>query len=115
MSHLGHRRIVNTSALLSRSFCRRTEVFMILRTDQQLNLHFIINVLYIEIIHNLGKHQVFHFICYRINGFARVCQWKSGTASVNTDSQWSKQESCFARANKVWLAVNHNTSVTSGE
>ena len=27
---------------------------------------------------------------------------------MNTDCQWSKQE-----ANQVWLAVNHNTSVTS--
>ena len=34
---------------------------------------------------------------------------------VNTDSQWSKQEACFARVTQVWLAVNHNTSVTSGE
>ena len=42
-------------------------------------------------------------------------KWKSGTASLNTDSQWSKQEACFARATQVWLAVNHNTSVTSGE
>ena len=33
---------------------------------------------------------------------------------MNTDSQWSKQEACFARATQVWLAVNHNTSVTSG-
>ena len=30
---------------------------------------------------------------------------KNGTASVNTDSQWSKQEACFARAIQVWLAV----------
>ena len=34
---------------------------------------------------------------------------------MNTDSQWSKQEAYFARATQVWLAVNHNTSVTSGE
>ena len=26
-----------------------------------------------------------------------------------------QQEACFASANQVWLAVNHNTSVTSGE
>ena len=31
------------------------------------------------------------------------------------DSQWSKHEDCFARVNQVWLAVNHNASVTSGE
>ena len=30
-------------------------------------------------------------------------------------SQWSKQEACFACAIQVWLAVNHNTSVTSGK
>ena len=24
-------------------------------------------------------------------------------------------EQCFARATRVWVAVNHNTSVTSGE
>ena len=29
---------------------------------------------------------------------------------MNTDSQWSKQEACFAHATQVWLAVNHNTS-----
>ena len=40
---------------------------------------------------------------------------QSGTLSVNMDSQWSKQEACFARATQVWLPVNHNTSVTSGE
>ena len=34
---------------------------------------------------------------------------------MDTDSQWSKQEACFACATHVWLAVNHNTSVTSGE
>ena len=47
---------------------------------------------------------------YRFTGLR-----KSGTASLNTDSQWSKQEACFAHATRVWLAVNHNTSVTSGE
>ena len=30
---------------------------------------------------------------------------------MNTDSQWSNQEACFARANQVRFAVNHNTSV----
>ena len=32
---------------------------------------------------------------------------------MNTESQCSKQEACFARATLVWLAVIHNTSVTS--
>ena len=34
---------------------------------------------------------------------------------MNTDCQWSNQEACFGRATRVWLAVNHNTSVTSGK
>ena len=29
---------------------------------------------------------------------------------MNTDSQWSKQETCFSLSNQVRLAVNHNTS-----
>ena len=33
----------------------------------------------------------------------------------NTDSQWSKQETHFTCATRVWLAVNLNTSVSSGE
>ena len=48
----------------------------------------------------------------RINGFVGV---QSETASMNTYSQWSKKEACFARATWVWLVVNHKTSVTSGE
>ena len=39
---------------------------------------------------------------------------KSRTANVNTDSQCNKQEACSACGNQVWLAVNHNTSATSG-
>ena len=46
---------------------------------------------------------------------SRSVKCKSGTASLNTDSQWSKQWTCFARATHVWLAVNHNTSITYGE
>ena len=34
---------------------------------------------------------------------------------MNTDSQRSKQEACFARATRVWLAINHNTCVPYGE
>ena len=34
---------------------------------------------------------------------------------MNTDSQWSKQESCFALATQLWFTVNHNTSFTSGD
>ena len=50
--------------------------------------------------------------------YQRIC-WsvkrRNETASVNTDSQLSKQEACFARATHVWLTVNHNTSITSGK
>ena len=31
-----------------------------------------------------------------------------------SEARRSEQEACFARATRVWLAVNHNTSVTSG-
>ena len=31
------------------------------------------------------------------------------------ERQWSKQEACFARATRMWLAVNQITSITSGE
>ena len=51
-----------------------------------------------------------YLICNRINSFVGAL-----TASVNMDSQWSEQEACFAHATRGWLAVNHNTSVTSGE
>ena len=30
---------------------------------------------------------------------------------MNTDSQWRKQEACFACATQVWIAVNLNTRV----
>ena len=36
-------------------------------------------------------------------------------SQLEHDSQWSKQEACFARATKVWLAVNYNASITFGE
>ena len=47
--------------------------------------------------------------------FSRSVKWKSGKSHLNTDIKWSKQEACFAHATQVWLAVNHNTSITSGE
>ena len=75
-------------------------------------LHFIINNWYIENIYNLGDKTILYLIFNRINGFVGVQKRKSGTASVNTYSRWSKREACFARASQVWLAVNHNTSVT---
>ena len=56
-------------------------------------------------VFNIKSNQRF---CWKVNR-------KSGAASVNTNSQWSKQKACFARATRVWLAVNHNTSVTPSE
>ena len=49
------------------------------------------------------------------SGFCWSVKRKSETASVNRDSQSSKQEAWFACATQVWLAVNRNTSVTSGK
>ena len=49
------------------------------------------------------------------NHLCQCVKQNSGTASVNTDSQWSKQEACFAHEIQVWLPVTHNTSVTSGQ
>ena len=40
---------------------------------------------------------------------------KPEKASVNTDSQRSKQEACFACANQLWPAEIHDTYVTSDD
>ena len=41
---------------------------------------------------------------------------KNGTASVNTDSQWSKQEACFARATRCGsLSVTTPVSLLANE
>ena len=64
---------------------------------------------------SLGMKTDLNLNDYRINGLVGSGKWKSETASLNTDSQWSKQEACFARVTQVWLAVNHNTSITPGE
>ena len=105
--------IMNTSGLL-----QETRSIHDSKNIPKLNLLLIFTYnnkyLNIEIIYNLGKKQ----FCIWYVIVLTVC-WtvkrKSGTASVNTDSQCSKQETCFALATQVWLAVNHNTSVTSGE
>ena len=51
----------------------------------------------------------------RIKRFCLSVKQKSWTASVKAESYWSIQEACFACVTQVSLAVNHNTSVTSGE
>ena len=75
---------------------------------------FYFKYLNIKSIYDLGK-TVLYLILNRINVFCWKVNRKSGAASVNTNSQWSKQKACFARATRVWLAVNHNPSVTPGE
>ena len=41
---------------------------------------------------------------------------KSGTASLNTDSQWSKQEACFACATQCgWLSITTPVSLLANE
>ena len=66
------------------------------------------------IIWSRGPHSfvfnmlVYYRFCWNVN-------WKSGTASVKTHSQWSKQEACFAHVTQVWLPVNHNTNVMSAK
>ena len=72
-------------------------------------------LIYRNYIYNLRNKTVLYLICNHINCFLGSVKRKSGTASLNKDSQWSKQEACFACTTQVWLAVNHNTSVTSGE
>ena len=54
-----------------------------------------------KIILNLGIKPDFYLKYNRIKGL--VGEWKSGTASLNTDSQWSKHEACFARSTQMWL------------
>ena len=63
-----------------------------------------------ELLYNLGDKTILYLTFHRLNYFCWSVKQKRGTASVDTDSQ----EACFARATHVWLAVNHNTSVTSG-
>ena len=45
-------------------------------------------------IYNLGNQTVLFLVIDHINHFVWSVKWKSGTASVSTDSQWSKQEAC---------------------
>ena len=80
----------------------------------KIDLLLIFTFYYKYLIHNLDK-KVLCLICNRINVFVGSVKRKSRTASVNTDIQWSKQKACFVHATQVWLAVNHNTRVTSGE
>ena len=71
---------------------------------------------YLKYANYFRKQKSFVFLKYVILLTVSLeCKRKSETASVNTDSQWSKREACFALATQIWLTVNHNTSVTSGE
>ena len=57
-----------------------------------------------EIIYNSRGKTILYLI---VLTFCTRAKQKSGTASVNKDSQWSKQEACFARETQVCVAVNH--------
>ena len=99
--------------------CKRPEVFMIPWTDQKLNVLLIFIFHYkrlskIKILFKIQDKTFFILICNRIYGFCWSVTRKGGTANVNTDSQWGKQEACFARTAQVWLSFNLNTRVTSG-
>ena len=43
------------------------------------------------------------------------CKMEKAEQRVRTRTANGANRSLFARATQVWLAVNHNTSVTSGE
>ena len=81
---------------------------MIPWTFQKLNLLLDIFIFYyryisdIEIIYNLGKKSFVLTVLLE-------CKMEK------RNSQWGKQEACFARATRVWFAGNHNTSITSCE
>ena len=47
--------------------------------------------------------------------FSPSVKRKCGTASANTDSQWSKQEACFARATQMWLSITTPVSHLANE
>ena len=69
-----------------------------------------------KIIFNLGIKTVLYLnIVLMVLTVLSECKTEKGMASLNTDSQWSKQEACSALATRVRLEINHNTSITSGE
>ena len=71
--------------------------------------HYILNAPRIYI----GNKTVLYFICTRITVFVGVVL--NEKAEKPCEHRQPKQEAGFARANQVWLVINHNTSVTSGE
>ena len=64
------------------------------------------------IIYKLENKTALYFICNRINGQNRKVEQPMRS---RTGNKANKQVDCFARANQVWLTVNHNNSVTSGK
>ena len=67
---------------------------------------------------NISKMKFFAYI-YILLIFLSVllsAKRKSGTASVNTDSQWSTQEACFACVMQVWhLAITTPVPLLANE
>ena len=62
---------------------------------------------------NLGIETVLYLKYNHINCY--VCKIKKRNSQLEHYSQWSKQEACFAHATRVWVAVDHNSSNTSGK
>ena len=40
---------------------------------------------------------------------------EKGNSQLEHGQPMEQTRNCFARATKVWLAVNHNTSITTGK
>ena len=57
---------------------------------------------------NLGNKTVLYLIYVIVLTVLFECKMEK------QNSQWSKQEACFACVAQMWLDVNHNTSVISG-
>ena len=43
------------------------------------------------------------------------CKTEKRNSQCEHGQPMEQSRSCFARATQVWLAINHNTSVTSGD
>ena len=76
---------------------------------------FYYNYLKYKIIYNLRNKTVLHLICNCINSFVGVKPEQRNSKCEHW--QWMEEQTrgLFCTCNSVWLAVNHNNSVTSGE
>ena len=73
--------------------------------------NFLIYRSYIEINYNLGNKTVSMYV-YSYKRFCMSVKQKSGTASVNTDSQWSKKGLVFHMLIRCsWLSITAPVSL----